>query len=115
MKRFFSQIFQASNGNYSSKRFLGILSGVTLCTTLFINSFTDSVPAESLVNAVALLSFGCLGLTSADMIFKKSIDAKAEAHQADLDAESDNYDDSDVVTAKPCDNCTNRKCCKDVE
>lgn len=74
MKKFFSQIFQASNGNYSSKRFLGIISGLTLCITLFLNSFFDSLPAESLVNAVALLSFGCLGLTSADMIFKKNIE-----------------------------------------
>jgi hypothetical protein len=35
---------------------------------MYVNSYShgDIKPADSLVNAVALLAFGCLGLSSAD-------------------------------------------------
>ena len=41
---------------------------------MYHNQFTDSsiAPADSLINAVAALSFGALGLASADKIFKKN-------------------------------------------
>jgi hypothetical protein len=41
--------------------------------TLFANSFShlEQAPSESLVNAVALLSFGALGITGAERIFSK--------------------------------------------
>jgi len=73
MKKFFSQIFQDEKGNYSSKRFVGIFAGLTLCVTMYVNSYShgDIKPSDSLVNAVAMLSFGCLGLASADKIFTK--------------------------------------------
>ena len=73
MKKFFSQIFQDEKGNYSSKRFVGIFAGLTLCATMFVNSYShgDIKPSDTLVNAVAMLSFGCLGLASADKIFTK--------------------------------------------
>jgi hypothetical protein len=40
---------------------------------VFYQQFTEShiAPADSLVNAVAALAFGALGLASADKIFKK--------------------------------------------
>jgi hypothetical protein len=40
---------------------------------LYANSFTEShfAPATPLVDAVALLAFGCLGLTSVEKIMKK--------------------------------------------
>jgi hypothetical protein len=55
-------------GAVSSKRFVGLLAAITLCVTMYHNSFssTDIAPADSLVNAVALLAFGALGLSSVD-------------------------------------------------
>ena len=57
----------------SSKRFVGILGAITLFGTLFAKSFShlEQAPSESLVNAVALLSFGALGITGAERIFGK--------------------------------------------
>jgi len=77
MKKFFSQIFQDEKGNFSSKRFVGIMAALSLCVTMYHNQFTeaDIAPADSLINAVAALAFGALGLASADKIFgKKSND-----------------------------------------
>jgi hypothetical protein len=55
-------------GAVSSKRFVGIVAALTLCVTMYHNSFSDKsvAPADSLVNAVALLAFGSLGLSSVD-------------------------------------------------
>jgi hypothetical protein len=73
MKKFFTELFQDETNSFSSKRFIGIIAGLTLCITLFANSFShDSIkPADTLVNAVAMLSFGCLGLASVDKIWAK--------------------------------------------
>jgi hypothetical protein len=76
MERFISwvsKLFKDEKGNPSSKRFVGILCGVTLCLTLFTNQFSNGEikPADSLVDSVALLAFGCLGLSSVDKIFNK--------------------------------------------
>jgi len=61
-------IFKDESGNPSSKRLVGIICAITLCITMYHNSFstTDIAPASSLVDAVALLAFGCLGLSSVD-------------------------------------------------
>jgi len=63
-----SGLFKDENGSPSSKRFVGIICALTLCITMYVNSYShgDVKPADSLVNAVALLAFGCLGLSSAD-------------------------------------------------
>ena len=55
-------------GAVSSKRFVGLIAALTLCITMYHNSFSDAgvAPADSLVNAVALLAFGALGLSSVD-------------------------------------------------
>jgi len=68
-------IFKDETGSPSSKRVVGIIAGVTLCITMYHNSFTtvDIAPAEYLVDAVALLAFGCLGLASVDKIFGKKV------------------------------------------
>jgi hypothetical protein len=70
-----SSLFNDEKGNPSSKRFIGIVSGLMLCVTMYHNSFSsvDIAPAPYLVDAVALLAFGCLGLTSIEK-FKKSND-----------------------------------------
>lgn len=73
MKKFFTQIFQDETGCFSSKRFIGIVAGLTLCITLYANSYSPEniKPSDTLVNAVAMLSFGCLGLASVDKIWAK--------------------------------------------
>lgn len=81
MKKFLLGIgglFKDSSGNASSKRFIGILCGVSLCITLYVNSNShgDIKPSDTLVNAVAMLAFGCLGLTSTEKIFGKKSEEK---------------------------------------
>lgn len=66
-------VLQDENGNPSSKRVVGLLCGVTLCITLYANSFShgDIKPSDILVEAVTALAFGCLGLSSIDKIWGK--------------------------------------------
>jgi hypothetical protein len=64
-------LFSDEKGNPSSKRFVGLLCGLSLCIALFISQFTGHNPSDNLVDAVAMLAFGCLGLTSLDKIFFK--------------------------------------------
>ena len=83
MKKIFHWInglFKDEKGSPSSKRFIGILCGVTLCITLYVNSYThgDIKPADALVQAVAMLAFGCLGLASVDKIWGKRDNDKIE-------------------------------------
>jgi len=65
------QFFTEENGRLSMKRLCGFLCVVMLCVTMYHNSFKQTKPSEALVYAVASLAFGCLGLTSAEKIFKK--------------------------------------------
>jgi hypothetical protein len=69
---FIAKLFCEGN-EPSSKRFVGIIGSIVLFVTLFANSFShlDQAPSEALVNAVALLSFGALGITGAERIFSK--------------------------------------------
>jgi hypothetical protein len=67
------QFFCDENGNLSMKRLCGLLCVIALCVTMYHNSFSEehTAPSAILVESVALLAFGCLGLTSAEKIFKK--------------------------------------------
>jgi len=73
MKTFFVQIFTDESGVYSSKRLVGILCSLALITVLIVDSFTAHKfqASSSIVDAVALLAFGSLGLTSVDKWSKK--------------------------------------------
>jgi len=75
-----SGLLKDERGNPSSKRFVGILCGITLCVTLYVNSYShgDIKPSEALINAVAMLAFGCLGLASVDKIWGKKDNNKTE-------------------------------------
>jgi hypothetical protein len=66
-------LFKDEKGIPSSKRFVGIMCAIALCVTMYHNSFStvDVAPAEYLVDAVAMLAFGTLGLASVDKIFGK--------------------------------------------
>ena len=61
-----------------TKRFIGILAGLTLCTALMINLYTDMPVEPTLVNSVAAICIGGLGLASADKIFGKKKEDKSE-------------------------------------
>lgn len=67
MKKFldWAKGFFSENGEASSKRLVGVISGITLCVTLFLNQ------NEPLVYSVAALSAAALGITAAEKIFKK--------------------------------------------
>jgi len=68
-----TQFFKDENGNLSMKRLCGLLCVIALCVTMYHNSFSEehTAPSAILVESVALLAFGCLGLTSAEKILKK--------------------------------------------
>ena len=69
MKQFFTE----DNGRLSMKRLCGLLCVISLCVTMYHNSFSNehTAPATILVESVALLAFGCLGLTTLEKVFKK--------------------------------------------
>jgi hypothetical protein len=63
--------FFSSNPNTPSmKRLCGLLCTIFLCYTLYENSKTDEkiMPSVPLVETVGLLAFGCLGLTTAEVL-----------------------------------------------
>lgn len=68
------QFFCDETGQPSMKRVCGLLCTIALCVTMYHNSFSDehTAPSQVLVESVALLAFGCLGLTSIEKIFKKN-------------------------------------------
>lgn len=78
-------LFKDESGTPSSKRLVGILCAITLCITMYHNSFStvDIAPAEYLVDAVALLAFSTLGLSSVD----KFIAAKKDINSATTSSE----------------------------
>jgi hypothetical protein len=69
MKQFFTE----DNGRLSMKRLCGLMCVIALCITMYHNSFSDehTAPSTILVESVALLAFGCLGLTTVEKVFKK--------------------------------------------
>lgn len=77
---FIGGLFKDEKGVVSMKRLCGLVCTVTLCATLYANSFTEAhfAPSVPLVDAVALLAFGCLSLTSAEKIMKKKEGESAE-------------------------------------
>lgn len=68
------QMLRDESGNPSSKRVVGIICALTLCVSMYANAFTKEhfAPSRDLVDAVALLAFGCLGLSSVDKIWGKN-------------------------------------------
>ena len=64
-------LLKDEKGTPSSKRFVGITAGLSLCVALFINLFTEHPVDGNLINAVAALSFSALGLASVDKIWGK--------------------------------------------
>jgi hypothetical protein len=73
----FLEVIKDEKGQYSSKRLAGLLCTIMLCITMYHNSFSpmDIAPSTPLVDAVALLAFGSLGLSSVEK-FKKKTEAE---------------------------------------
>ena len=69
-----SGLLKDEKGTPSSKRFIGIVAGLSLCAALFINLYTETPVEPTLINAVAAICIGGLGLASADKIFRKKKD-----------------------------------------
>ena len=67
------QLFYDETGKISMKRLCGLLCTIALCVTMYHNSFSpeEQAPSPVLVDSVALLAFGCLGLSSIDKIWGK--------------------------------------------
>lgn len=72
-ERWFITKFFCEKSEPSSKRLVGIVGSFTLFVTLFANSFShvDKAPSDALVQVVALLSFGALGITGFEKVFGK--------------------------------------------
>ena len=66
-----SGLLRDEKGTPSSKRFIGITAGLSLCIALFINLYTEQPVSDAIVNAVAAICIGGLGLASADKIWAK--------------------------------------------
>ena len=66
-------VVRDEKGNPSSKRVVGIMCAIALCVTMYHNQFTteEFAPSPMLIQAVAALAFGALGLGAATRIFKK--------------------------------------------
>lgn len=75
-----SGLLRDEKGTPSSKRFIGITAGLSLCAALFINLYTEQPVEPTLVNAVAAICIGGLGLASADKIWAKTA-SKSEDQQ----------------------------------
>jgi len=73
-----SGLLRDEKGTPSSKRFIGITAGLSLCVALFINLYTEQPVEPALINAVAAICIGGLGLASADKIWAKKAEKKQD-------------------------------------
>ena len=86
MKKLFnklSEIISDENNRLSSKRLVGLMASIFLCVTLYQNSFSEEhiAPSTPLVESVAALSFGCLGLASLDKYTKRKLNKETETKE----------------------------------
>lgn len=77
---FVAGFFTDTPNSPSMKRLCGFLCVIALCVTMYHNSFSDehTAPSTILVESVALLAFGCLGLTASEKIASILKGAKQE-------------------------------------
>jgi hypothetical protein len=100
-------LFKDETGTPSSKRFVGIICALMLCITMYHNSFStvDIAPAQYLVDAVALLAFSTLGLSSVDKFIKTRKDINS-ATTTPVKEETA----TEVVESTTCTNCGQEPC-----
>ena len=80
MGNFFKSMFTDEKGETSSKRVSGVICVVSLVICLLVNSFCHKAfePSARLIDAVTMLAFGLLGLTSFDKFSKNKHTNKKE-------------------------------------
>ena len=83
MKQFLVSLFSDGKGTVSSKRVSGVVCVLALVITLFINTLGGLHPADSLVDTIGLLAFGCLGLTSTEAILGRKTNDKSKDQSAE--------------------------------
>ena len=68
------EVFKGDKGEFSSKRFVGIIGAFVLFGTMAHNSFSpqDIAPSPDLVEAVKWIVIGSLGFTSIDKFSKQN-------------------------------------------
>lgn len=68
LKQWVISLINDEHGAVSSKRLVGLIASFTLCTVLLYLTFTKTTItlSDTLINAVSLLAFGALGLSSLD-------------------------------------------------
>jgi hypothetical protein len=78
MKKIF-EIFKGDKGEFSSKRFVGIVGSFVLFGTMAHNSLSpqDIAPSKELVEAVEWIVICCLGFTSIDKFANTKNDAES--------------------------------------
>jgi len=60
------EIFKGDKGEFSSKRFIGIIGGLALITNMFIN------PSNEIISAVEFMVIFSLGYTTIDKYGRKN-------------------------------------------
>ena len=67
------EIFRDEKGNYSSNRFVGVLSGLSLCACLIISaaSHREITPHDGLIEAVVFICAGSLGFGMINKVAEK--------------------------------------------
>lgn len=60
------EIFKGDNGEFSSKRFVGVVGAFILFSTLIYNVIkpSEQQPSEELISSVTMVVVFCLGFTS---------------------------------------------------
>jgi hypothetical protein len=68
------EIFQDEKERYSSNRFVGILTAVTLCATLVVSAASkrEIDPSEAIVTAVTWVCAASLGLGAVNKVAEKA-------------------------------------------
>jgi hypothetical protein len=86
MTKFFKSLLGSGNQTLSSKRFTGIICVVSLVVALYVSMFSNGkyCANDGLVDTIALLAFGSLGLTSTEVIFGKKYDTKKDKDQENV-------------------------------
>lgn len=107
LKKWSGGLFKDEKGVPSSKRLVGVMCAATLCVTMYHNSFStvDIAPAQYLVDAVALLAFATLGLSSVD----KFTAAKKDINQATTPVKKEEAAEVASVDST-CPNCGQEPC-----
>ncbi len=107
LKNWSGGLFKDEKGVPSSKRLVGILCAATLCITMYHNSFStvDIAPAQYLVDAVALLAFATLGLSSVD----KFTAAKKDINKATTPVKKESVEETPAESST-CTNCGQEPC-----